>query len=299
MRAAPFLAICLWLSAGAAAQHPFRSGTDAVLVDVLVTDGRVPISGLTAADFELRDDGVPQRIASVTMEEVPLSLMIATDSSASMAGERLQQLKTAVRTSIAVLKPQDRAALVSFSQRVQLVADWTSDSVALASAVESMTAGGGTAMNHALEFALGYRDTAQTRALALVFSDGMDSASFVGRAAVMELADRSDVVVYGVSLSDPADLRSLAPDHSTGIELLPPHTGPSLLEAIARATGGQTFRATKGSELRDAFLRVLKEFRSRYVLSYSPQSTAAGWHRVTVSLTHRRGVVTARRGYVR
>jgi Ca-activated chloride channel homolog len=294
------LIACLCLAGRPAAQHTFRSGTDGVLVDVLVTDGRVPIGGLTAADFELRDNGVPQRVSSVTMEEMPLSLMIAADTSASMAGERLHQLKDAARSAISALKMQDRAALVSFSQRVRLLADWTSDRAEVARAIEGVTAAGGTAMNHALEFALGYRDRAQTRALALVFSDGMDSASVVGRAALLELGDRSDVVLYGVSLSDPRDLRAVAPDHSAGIELLPPSNGPTLLDAITGATGGRLFRAKGGAELKDAFLKVVQEFRSRYVLSYSPQSVAAGgWHRVNVSLKHRRGVVTARRGYMR
>ena len=263
MRVGSVVAVCFCLSAGAAAQHPFRSGTEVVLVDVLVTDGRVAIAGLTAADFELRDNGVPQRIASVTMEEVPLSLTIATDSSASMAGERLQQLKTAARASIAVLTPQDWVAGVVLAT-IQLVADWTSDRVALAEAVESMTAGGGTAMNHALEFALGYRDAAQTRALALVFSDGMDSASFVWLAPP---ASSSPIGRTSWCTAFPSAIPRICvpsrPITVRAFQLLPPHPGPSLLDGIARATGGQVLRATKGSELKDAFLRVLKEFRSR------------------------------------
>ena len=82
-------------SARGTPQQPFRIGVDAVRVDVLVTDGNRPVGGLTAGDFELRDSGVPQRIEAVDLGGVPLSVMLALDTSVSVWGQPLQNLKEA------------------------------------------------------------------------------------------------------------------------------------------------------------------------------------------------------------
>ena len=78
-----------------ASQERFRTSAEAVRVDVLVKAGNRPVAGLTAADFDLRDRGVPQRIDSVAFEDVPLSVMIALDNSDSVKGQALQDLRDA------------------------------------------------------------------------------------------------------------------------------------------------------------------------------------------------------------
>jgi Ca-activated chloride channel family protein len=281
-------------------QQVFRTGADAVLIDVLVTDGRKPIAGLTADDFELRDNGVVQRIAVVTMEDLPVNLMLVLDSSASMTGERLRQLKDAASGALSLLEPHERAALVGFSHHVRIVSDWTAARPALEAALEGLAAGGGTALYHAITFALGHRDQSPTRALALVFSDGMDSASAVSRDAVFDLARRSDVVLYAVALGEARQGAFVAPDYSSGIELRPPRDERALLDLVTEETGGRVLRIRSGTDLRGAFLNVLREFRSRYVLSYEPHGVASGgWHEVNVRVKKRRAEVVARRGYLR
>ena len=90
-----------------APQQTFRVGVDAVRVDVLVTDGNRPVGGLTADDFELRDSGVRQRIEAVDLGGVPLSVMLALDTSVSVWGQPLQNLKEAAS---AVVEPADARA---------------------------------------------------------------------------------------------------------------------------------------------------------------------------------------------
>jgi hypothetical protein len=75
----------------ASLQRPFSSHTLGVRVDVLVTDGRNPVGGLTAADFELRDNGVVQTI-DVADSDVPVNAVLALDTSASTAGQRQKDL---------------------------------------------------------------------------------------------------------------------------------------------------------------------------------------------------------------
>src|SRR5688572_9692012 len=96
----------------------FSSSTLAVRVDVLVTDGRVPIAGLSASDFELRDNGVVQSIDIVDSSDVPINVVLALDTSASIRGQRQADLIAASRALLAGLKPSDRAALTTFSHVV-------------------------------------------------------------------------------------------------------------------------------------------------------------------------------------
>src|SRR6187397_891259 len=110
-------ATCL-LSSSLHSSQRFSSSTLAVRVDVLVTDGRKPVGGLTAADFELRDNGVLQNIDLVDGSAVPINAVLALDTSASIAGQRQKDLIAAGEALLDGLKPDDRAALTTFSHAV-------------------------------------------------------------------------------------------------------------------------------------------------------------------------------------
>src|SRR5688572_22690754 len=104
-----------------AAQAPapkFSVAVDAVRLDVLVIDRGRPVPGLVIEDFELRDNGVIQRIRSVSREEAPLDAILVLDRSGSLAGEPLQDLREAARELAAHLSPQDHASLLTFSHQV-------------------------------------------------------------------------------------------------------------------------------------------------------------------------------------
>src|SRR5713101_1072480 len=108
-------------------KQTFSSGTLGVRVDVLVTDGRSPVGGLTAADFELRDNGVVQTIDLVDTSGIPINAVLALDTSASTAGQRQQALIAASQALLDGLKPVDRAALTTFSHAVAPRIALTSD----------------------------------------------------------------------------------------------------------------------------------------------------------------------------
>jgi secreted protein with Ig-like and vWFA domain len=103
-----------------AEQPEFRAAVEAVRLDVSVTRGTTPVAGLTAANFEVLDNGVPQAIDRVSQEDVPLNLMLVLDTSGSMAGVRLGKLIDAARNLVRSLRPEDRVGVLSFSQRVVL-----------------------------------------------------------------------------------------------------------------------------------------------------------------------------------
>ena len=85
-------------------------------VDVLVTDGGRPVLGLGPADFEVLDNGVPQDVEFVSYDQIPLNVVLAFDMSDSVAGERLEHLRSAGSAVLAGLKRNDQAALVDLQQ---------------------------------------------------------------------------------------------------------------------------------------------------------------------------------------
>ena len=266
-----------------AGQPVFKARTDAVRVDVLVEDKGRLIRGLTAKDFELRDNGVVQTIGLVEVEQLPLNLICALDASGSVAGELLEKLTTAARALVDALRPNDQVALLSFASRVRLLSPLTLDRPAIRAAIGDIDAGGRTSLRDAVFAALVLRDAHPQRTLVLVFSDDRDTASWLPSAKVIEVAKRTDAVVYAVSV---AELTAWKGEHRR------------VLEELAAETGGRVVRAGRRGNLTPVFRDILGEFRSRYVLSYEPSGVPrGGWHDVKVALPGRAGTVTARRGY--
>jgi len=117
------------------------------------------------------------------------------------------------------------------------------------------------------------------RGLVIVFSDGLDTSSWLRPKAVLDVAKRSGAVVYAVS----AGLARKA----------------EFLGDLAEQTGGRLFKIESTRGLREVFLEVLDEFRQRYLVSYSPSGVSPeGWHVLTVRVKGRNAIVRARPGYL-
>lgn len=290
----------LSLMLSAVVAQPFRSRVDAVRVDVLVTEGNTPVAGLTAADFELRDNGVVQQIDALAIEDVPVSVMLVLDTSASVFGDALADLKRAAIAAIEPLDSRDRMALLTFSNALTLRVPWTDRETVVRQAIQTTVAAGGTSLWDAVYTALTLRDSeAGRRWLLLLASDGNDTSSWLPSSAVVDRARRTEAVVYTVTVGTP--VRSNALLSRSGIVLNDVSASPQpLLQELTDLTGGQGFRAANATDLPNAFRRVISEFRTRYWLTFAPQNVAAdGWHTLEVRLKHKRGSVRARGGYFR
>lgn len=330
MRLGACAAALVFAAAGTAAVSAqiFRAATEVVRVDVLVTNGNKPIGGLTRDDFELLDNGVPQTIQNVTIEEVPFSMLLVLDSSASMDGSAIRDLRTAAAAAVNAMGAGDRAAILTFSEVVRQPARWLPKGAELTRAIDSVQASGATALFDAAFAGLAIRDPdAGRRSLLLLFSDGEDTSSWLPASAPIDKAARTETVVYTVFLglsrgrstdTDRAQIgsRGAAPPpvvntepgnrrlfYRSGIRLSP---GAALIDQspflkdIAERTGGEALVADTPARLREAFERIVADFRSRYLLAYVPAGVeATGWHRLEVKLKNRPGRVQARRGYDR
>jgi VWFA-related protein len=287
-------------------QQTFKVAVDGVRVDVLVSEDRRGVRGLTSADFELRDRGVVQTIESVSFEDVPLSVLLVLDVSSSVRGAALTHLKAAASALVDRLAPGDRAALMTFNGAVSLNCDWTSDRERLRTAMDRVDAGGATALHDAVFAGLMLRDPSPGRSLVLVFSDAIDTASWLSGARVIDLVQRQDAVVYGVTLSSQGR-RALGymADFTSGFQASLEHVAASafkepFVERLAAESGGRVLSAEGSGQIQSTFATIVAEFRTRYVLTYVPRGVeAGGWHPLQVTIKNRSGRVTARRGYLR
>lgn len=315
MRAAGAAALAL-LATAAHAQDPalpvprFTVNVDAVNLDVLVTDRGRPVSDLSIADFAVRDNGVAQQIVSVTHEDRPVDLFFVIDRSYSVTGKPLDSLREAARMLLDELGAEDRAALLTFSHSLHMAVPLSADRSAMRAALDALRPAGATSLSDAVYTALLLREGTPNRAMVLVFSDGRDSSSWMPASAVLDLARQTDVVVYGITLQ--ADRPSAPPPPvlrgRAGAVMIaappPPADGHAdsasvFLEEIAAASGGQLFQTDNPGRLRELFLEALRDMKARYTVSYVPQGVdRKGWHAIDVTLTRRRGDVTARAGYL-
>src|SRR5579871_2537385 len=136
-------------------QRPaFKSGVDVVRVDVSVMRGHVPVAGLMAANFRVTDNGVAQDVNSLTLDRVPLSVILVLDTSGSVAGEELTQLIDAGQQLVRALHVDDHAGLITFSQRVIVNVPPTSDLASVSRALAGLHGFGATSLSDAIQVAM-------------------------------------------------------------------------------------------------------------------------------------------------
>lgn len=270
----------------------FSSRIAVVQVDVLVTDNNRPVTGLQAADFEVQDNGVRQEVQLLaggtvpsnqgqlfTDVSLPLNVVLALDTSGSVDGTRLQQLRAAANALLDRLRGEDRAGLVTFNRQVVNGSTLTSDLGAIRGALDASVASGDTSLRNGVFAGLAMGQTGGGRTLLIVLSDGIDTASWLPSKDVLDVARRTDVVVYGIST---ARARRMP-----------------FLDEVSAVTGGKLYQGEWSERLSETFLAVLDEFRHRYLLTFSPRGVErGGWHRLTVKVKGRNVKINARTGYM-
>ena len=261
-------------------QASFKSRVEAVRVDVLVTERGRPVVGLQPGDFQVVDNGVPQQVDYASFEQIPLNVVLVLDASESLAGERLEHLVDAGHVVLDGLKSDDQAALITFGHSIAIRSKLEKDREALRKALAGLSGIGDTSLVDASYAGVLTGESDVGRALVLVFSDGLDVSSWLQPDAVLDIARRSDVVVYGVAV------RSLAK--------------PKFLEDLGEVTGGDLIEVESTRNLKQTFTNILDEFRHRYLVSYEPRGVdKGGWHRLEVKVRRPGVKVKARPGYLR
>jgi VWFA-related protein len=281
--------LAVWtLAASVAAvvmQNPpsFRARADAVSIDVAVKQGGRPVTGLTAGDFELLDNGVPQTISQLSYETLPIDLTVALDVSQSVTGSVLDQLRRGVQELARDLTAKDRLRVLTFNVRITRLIDFGAPLREIDAAFDTIRPLGTTALRDAVAVALTTPSSPDRRQLLVVFSDGDDRSSTTTRESLLDAARRTTPTIGFVLASPPA----LAADPSLQI-----------YGQLAKETGGFLEFARADRSLGPTFRKVLTEFRRSYVLYFVPTGVErAGVHTLAVKVKREGAEVRARTGY--
>ncbi|HEY6552673.1 MAG TPA: VWA domain-containing protein [Vicinamibacteria bacterium] len=286
------LGLALAATSPGRAQAPpvFRAAVEEVYVDVFVTRSGQPVPGLRAANFELRDNRVAQKLELLAAESHPILAILVFDISSSMDGERLAALRAAGEAFLGGLRPADQAALVAFSEQITLLAESTADKPTVRRALASLRALGATSVYDALFAAITLSDQS-LRPLVVLFTDGEDNTSWLGEKQIRAMVERSNALVHVVGWRP-------RPDRQNGRLVPVLSASEPVLREIAEASGGRFWGADSPERLRQAFTAVADAMRHRYVLRYEAQGVKReGWHRIEVRLKGAKGDPQTRRGY--
>lgn len=271
------LAIVTAIGSAPRAQGVYRSLTDVVVIDVAVNDGKKAVPSLTKDDFDIRDNGVVQRVLDVSRESMPLDMTLTIDVSGSMTREDREVVQRAVGQLSDALDQGDRVRVMTF-------ATLTAERTPLASPpinVDLSHVGPGTAVFDSLLLSIITPPMIDRRQIVLFMTDGQDTTSSFSGTTVVETAKHASAPTTIV----------LVPNRA-------PNPVRGLLTSVAAQTGGEVVELKGHNQLSQAFITALQNFKTSYLVRYSPSGVSkTGWHDVAVRIKSKNYQVRARRGY--
>jgi len=292
------LAVAMSL-ATASAQQPdqpaFRTGVDLVSLNVTVTDGDNRfVTDIDREGFQLYEDGALQDVSFFTRTQLPIALALLMDTSASMA----EKMSTAQEAAIGFaerLRDEDLAALIDFDSRVDIRQGFTNSVEKLNAAIRQTSAGGSTSLYNALyvslkelgKIATSTADDIRRQAI-VVLSDGEDTSSLVVFDEVIELAKRSDTVIYSIGLRS-RDIRTQRGFREADF----------VLRQLTQETGGRAFFPEQVADLQEIYKRISDELSSQYTLGYMSKNPMRDgrWRRIVVRIDRPNVAARTKQGY--
>lgn len=289
-------------SAVSAPSSVFRSGVDLVALNVVVTDQQQKfVGGLTAQDFAVYEDGVQQDVSFFAATHVPLDLAILLDTSASMT-DKIQNVQAAATGFASSMRDGDRVMIVDIKDATRILQPLTGDVNAAIAAIRSTAAKGGTGLYNGLYLTLKelgneHKMATEVRRQAIVvLSDGDDTTSLVSFDDVMDVAKRSGIAIYTITLRSPWMLQEST---QTGHRYF--SQSEYAMKALAQETGARSFFPTAIAALNGVYGSIADELASQYALGYTPKNPKkdGAFRRVLVQVMDRPGTRTrTRQGYM-
>ena len=295
------VALVVSSAATAIAQEPdqpaFRTGVDLVALNVTVTDENDRyVTDIDVEGFQLFEDGAQQEVTFFTRTQLPIALALLMDTSASMADRMLTAQEAAIGFAER-LRTQDLASIIDFDSRVDILHEFTNSLDALTSAIRQTSAGGSTSLYNAIYISLkelakiGAAATAEEeirRQAIVMLSDGEDTSSLVGFEEVLELAKRSNTIIYSIGLRS-RDIRTRRGFREADF----------VLRQLAQETGGRTFFPEQVEDLPEIYQRISDELSSQYTLGYVSKNPIRDgrWRRVVVRVGRPNVGARTKQGY--
>lgn len=281
---------------GARGASPFdvrtSAGASLARVQARVTDrtGRA-VTGLTAKDFTVTEGGVERAVRDVQPTTAPFNLVLLLDVSGSLE-ERIDFIRKAALAFLSTAGPQDRIAIVSFRDDVQLVSEFTSDRGVLTERIKDIQAGGATSLYDALGYSLVHvlRPLRGERTGVVVLSDGDDNRSFLSFPVIVEAVYETGAIIYPLYVPSGLIPSSSAPTAATTLD----PTRTRFLELTSRAeeegarlaevSGGKYYPITRLEQLQRAYDDVAAQLRTAYTITYETGADARPDARVRVKV---------------
>jgi Ca-activated chloride channel family protein len=277
-----------------------RVDVNLVLVDATVKKKAGQIMGdLKKDDFELREDGVPQKIDLFSRDELPLNVALVLDLSDSI-GPFLGPLRSAASTALAALKPEDEVALFTFSTEAELRVPFTNDKTKIAEQINAFRVGGATNINDGIFVAAKYllnTPPRGRRVIILISDDVGTDAGGQGTRDIVTEAIASDAVLYNLKI----------PGYNPPGTLFAAGMIPGLvnIRKVVDQTGGEIFDVQDVAHLDAAFRALINRIKTRYTLGYYTKANGALGkpHKLEVRLAPSLGkkghdyVILAKSGY--
>jgi Ca-activated chloride channel family protein len=273
-------------------QFTISVDVDVALFNLTVLDDHgKTVSGLTAENFRIYEDGREQKVKIFQPEDSPATVGLVIDNSGSMGNKR-SDVVTAALAFVNASHPDDEIFVVDFNHQAWLALPesipFTGDTTELRKALLATRVEGTTALYDALSLALDHlkHGTLQRKALVLI-SDGADNASTTNFDTVQRMAEQSSATIYCVGIYDPYDRDK----------------NPGVLKKLAKLTGGEAFFPHQPSDLREIWPKIAGSIRGQYTIGYlSDDNTRDGAYRkVKITAFDKRGKpleVRTRSGYL-
>ena len=248
-----------------------------VYVTVTSQNGE-PVTGLTAADFTVEEDGRRQAIRTFASGEFPLAVAIGIDRSFSVPRNRLLAAAAAARTFIQRLRPADQVMVLAVGSEIDTISPLSASHAEASAAVDRIESWGTTPLYDATLAALDAIQTASGRRALILLSDGDDRYSATSGPDMVAEARRRDVLLYPIATA---------------------RKRPPIFAELAAVTGGRSFEAVTRRDLEAAMTSIARELRHQYLLGYTPpEDERRGWRSIRVTVSRSDARVRARDGYV-
>ncbi len=237
----------------------FRVGTDLVALNVSVFDasGQI-IKGLPRSAFTVYENGVKQEISVFRQEDVPVSLGLAIDDSASMRNKK-DRVASAALAMIKASNPDDEVFIITFNQEPELAQDFTDKVEVLEKSLRNIRTQGETAMRDAVILGIEHlrAKAKRDKRVLVVVTDGEDNSSIASQQRVIEAAHQNNVIVYAIGLLGEEQPEAAA-------------RAKKQLEALTLATGGRAWFPSDINAIAVITPEIAHEIRNQYVIGYTP-----------------------------
>jgi VWFA-related protein len=241
----------------------FRADTRLVVLPVTVVDkaGHL-VTNLAETAFQVFENGVAQQIKVFKREDIPVSMGLIIDNSGSMRDKRAK-VEAAALALVKESNPHDEVFIVNFNDEAFLDKDFTNNLKDLEEGLARIDSRGGTAMRDAIRMSIDHlkEKAKKDKKVLVVVTDGNDNSSLISLENLVKSSQDSGVLIYAVGLLSEEERREAK-------------RCKRALEALAEATGGESYFPKETAEVDRVAHQVAHDIRNQYTIGYSPTNVA-------------------------